>query len=172
MSTRPWRELPRQDGRRFVVTGASGGIGLETAMALAARGAHVLLAVRSLERGRAAAAQMEGAVDVARLDVADLASVRTFAAEVGEVDVLVNNAGALALPFSTSPDGVELHFATNHLGHFALTNCVGPHRLREMDGWPTGVGRSQQALDPDLARALWAESERLSGVGFPLSSRS
>ncbi len=223
--------------------------------------------------------------------MADLASVRAFAETVGEVDVLVNNAGVLALPFGTSPDGVELHLATNHLGHFALTNLllprlrdrvvvvgspshrhgpldladlawrrrayrpyaayadsklanllfmaelqrrltaagstlrvtgahpgstatgitghtgnrlkttvgsfghklvgmkawqgalptlyaatmdvpgntyVGPHRLREMNGWPTGVGRSQRALDPDLAKELWAESERLSGVAFPL----
>ena len=216
--------------------------------------------------------------------------MRAFAEAGRPVDVLVNNAGALALPLSTSPDGVELHLATNHLGHFALTNLllprltdrvvvvarprtgtatststtwtgpapalppyaayadsklanllfmaelqrrltaagstlrvtgahpgstatgitgstgnpvktfvgkhgiklvgmpawqgalptlyaatmdvpgntyVGPHRLREMNGWPTGVGRSQRALDPDLAKELWAESERLSGVRLP-----
>jgi NAD(P)-dependent dehydrogenase (short-subunit alcohol dehydrogenase family) len=126
VSAQPWREVPRQDGRRFVVTGASGGIGLETAKALAERGAHVVLAVRSLDRGRAAAAQMQGDVEVGRLDVADLTSVRAFAEQLGPVDVLVNNAGALALPLSTSPDGVELHLATNHLGHFALTNLLLP----------------------------------------------
>jgi len=291
VSTEPWREVPRQDGRRFVVTGASGGIGLETAKALAAKGAHVVLAVRNLDRGRSAAEQMEGDVEIGLLDVADLASVRAFAEDVGEVDVLINNAGALALPLSRSVDGVELHLATNHLGHFALSNLllprltdrvvvvgspshrhgelalddlgwtrrrykpysayadsklanmlfmaelqrrltaagstlrvtgahpgstatgitgstgnpvktfigkhgiklvgmaawqgalptlyaatmdvpgntyVGPHRLSEMNGWPTGVGRSQRALDPDLAKGLWVESERLSGVAFPL----
>jgi NAD(P)-dependent dehydrogenase (short-subunit alcohol dehydrogenase family) len=291
LATDPWSDVPRQDGRRFVVTGASGGIGLETARVLAQRGAHVVLAGRSLDRGRAAAARMSGDVKVAVLDVADLASVRAFAAQVDSVDVLVNNAGALALPYGTSPDGVELHLATNHLGHFALTNLllprltdrvvvvastshrhshldvedltwtrrryrpyaayadsklanllflaelqrrltaagsrlratgahpgstatgitgstgsrlktaigdfghrlvgmkpwqgalptlyaatmdvpgntyVGPHALGEMRGWVTGVGRSQRALDPELAKALWAESERLSGVGFPL----
>ena len=291
MSTLRWREVPRQDGRRFVVTGASSGIGLETAKALAASGASVLLAVRDLEKGRAAAALMDGEVEVGLLDVADLTSVRAFAEGCGPVDVLVNNAGALALPRRDSPDGVELHLATNHLGHFALTNLLlprltdrvvvvgspshrhghldltdldwrrrryrpyaayadsklanllflaelqrrltsagstlrvtgahpgstataitgstgnpvktfvgkhgiklvgmaawqgalptlyaatmdvpgntylGPHRLGEMNGWPTGVGRSQRALDPDLAKELWAVSERLSGVRFPL----
>jgi NAD(P)-dependent dehydrogenase (short-subunit alcohol dehydrogenase family) len=291
MTAAPWREVPRQDGRRFVVTGASGGIGLETAKALAERGAHVILAGRDLARGRAAAEQMRGEVEVGLLDVADLSSVRAFAETVESVDVLVNNAGALALPRGTSPDRVELHLATNHLGHFALANLllprltdrvvvvgspshrhgdldlddldwtrrtyrpyaayaasklanllflaelqrrltaagstlrasgahpgstatgitgstgsplktfvgrhgiklvgmkpwqgalptlyaatmdvpgntyVGPHRLREMNGWPTGVGRSQRALDPDLAKALWVESERLSGITFAL----
>jgi NAD(P)-dependent dehydrogenase (short-subunit alcohol dehydrogenase family) len=289
--TERWRDVPRQDGRRFVVTGASAGIGLETAKALADHGAHVVLAVRNLEKGRAAAERMTGDVELGLLDVADLSSVREFADRVGPVDVLVNNAGVLALPFGTSPDGVELHFATNHLGHFALTNLllprltdrvvvvgspshrhgdldvtdlgwtrrryrpyaayadsklanllfmaelqrrltaagstlrvtgahpgttatsitantgsplktfvgrfghrlvgmpawqgalptlyaatmdvpgntyVGPHRMREMFGWSTGVGRSQKAIDPELAKALWAESERLSGVSFRL----
>jgi len=289
--TQPWREVPRQDGRRFVVTGASSGIGLETAKALAGAGASVVLAVRNADKGRAAAEQMTGEVEVQQLDVADLSSVRAFADATGPLDVLVNNAGVLGLPFGLSPDGVELHLATNHLGHFALTNLLlprisdrvvvvgsashrsgeldlddlgwerrrygafaaygasklanllflaelqrrltavgstlrvtgahpgttstaitsssaswpkkmvgkyghrlvgmppwqgalptlyaatmdvpgntylGPHRLREMVGWPTPVGRSDRALDPDLAKALWAESERLSGVAFPL----
>jgi len=94
VSTERWREVPRQDGRRFVVTGASGGIGLETAKALAERGARVVLAVRNLDRGKAAADQMHGDVELGLLDVADLSSVRAFAAEIGPVDVLVNNAGA------------------------------------------------------------------------------
>ena len=116
----------RQDGRRFVVTGASSGIGLETAKALAAAGAQVVLGVRNLDKGKAAAAQMSGDVEVALLDVADLSSVRAFADGVGPVDVLVNNAGVLGLPFGLSPDGVELHLATNHLGHFALANLLLP----------------------------------------------
>ncbi|HET6937528.1 MAG TPA: SDR family NAD(P)-dependent oxidoreductase, partial [Nocardioides sp.] len=83
--------MPRQDGRRFIVTGASGGIGLETAKVLAERGAHVVLAVRNLDRGRAAAEQMSGDVELALLDVADLSSVRAFAEQVDTVDVLINN---------------------------------------------------------------------------------
>lgn len=286
-----WDAVPRQDGRRFVVTGASGGLGLETARVLADRGAEVVLAVRNLEKGRAAAAQLSGAVEVRRLDVADLASVREFAADVGPVDVLVNNAGVLAVPFALTGDGFETHLATNHLGHFALANLLLPqlrdrvvvvtsdaHRAAELDlddlnwerrdyrpfaayassklanllfmaelqrrltaagstlrataahpgstataitantgnraktwvgswghklagmptwkgalttlyaatmdvpgntfigpggrlemrGWPTGVGRSQAACDPELARGLWQRSEELTGVRFPL----
>ncbi len=109
-----------------MVTGASGGIGLETAKALAEHGAQVVLAVRNQAKGDAAAAQMAGSVEVRLLDVADLSSVRAFADNAGPVDVLINNAGVLGLPFSLSPDGVELHLATNHLGHFALTNLLLP----------------------------------------------
>jgi len=120
----PWTDVPRQEGRTFVVTGASGGLGLETARILAHRGARVVLAVRDQAKGEAAAATLTGDVEVRLLDVADLGSVRSFAADVGRVDVLVNNAGVMAVPYGTSPDGFELHFATNHLGHFALTNLL------------------------------------------------
>lgn len=285
-----WDDVPRQDGRRFVVTGASSGLGLATASALAGAGAEVVLAVRNLEKGRAAAAGMAGTVEVQRLDVADQASVREFSEAVGPVDVLVNNAGVLAVPYALTADGFETHLATNHLGHFALTNLLLPrisdrvvvvssdahhtgeldltdlnwerreykpfaaygatkianllfmgelqrrltaagstlrataahpgsthtgitgstgnrvktwigswgHRLvgmppwkgalttlyaatmdvpgntfvgpggpMEMSGWPTSVGRSRTAMDPDLAKALWARSEEMTGVRFP-----
>jgi NAD(P)-dependent dehydrogenase (short-subunit alcohol dehydrogenase family) len=285
-----WDAVPRQDGRRFVVTGASGGLGLETARALAAAGADVVLAVRNPDKGRAVAATLSGAVQVQRLDVADQASVREFADDVGPVDVLVNNAGVLAVPWSLTADGFETHLATNHLGHFALANLllprltdrvvvvssdshhsgeldltdlnwerrpykpyaaygatklanllfmaelqrrltaagstlrvtaahpgstatsitantgngfktwvgswghklvgmptwkgalttlyaatmdvpgntfIGPGGFLEMSGWPTGVGRSRAATDPDLAKELWTRSEELTGVRFP-----
>ncbi len=122
----PWTDVPRQDGRTFVVTGASSGLGLETARILAHRGARVVLAVRNIEKGEAAAAAIEGDVEVRRLDVADLGSVRAFAADTDRVDVLVNNAGVMAVPFGHSADGFEMHLATNHLGHFALTNLLLP----------------------------------------------
>jgi NAD(P)-dependent dehydrogenase (short-subunit alcohol dehydrogenase family) len=289
--TSPWTAVPRQDGRRFVVTGASSGIGLETARRLAASGAEVVLAVRNIAKGEAVAAGMGPRVSVQRLDVADLSSVREFAGCVGDVDVLINNAGVLGIPFALTVDGFETQLATNHLGHFALTNLllprltdrvvvvasashrsgdldltdlnwqrrgyrpyaayaasklanllfvaelqrrltaagstlrvtaahpgytstaiqsstgnaaftklagvgnrllgmpawqgalptlygatmdlpgnsyVGPHRARELNGWPTLVGRSRAASDPDLARELWAVSESLTGVTFPL----
>ena len=118
--------MPRQHGRTFVVTGASAGLGLETARILAHRGAHVVLAVRNVEKGEAAAATMRGQVEVRRLDVSDLGSVRAFAADIDRLDVLVNNAGVMGVPFGTSPDGVEMQFATNHLGHFALSNLLLP----------------------------------------------
>ena len=293
--TGPWTAVPPQRGRRFVVTGASSGIGLETARRLVTAGAHVVLAVRNPQKGETVAepmrASLTGSVEVRRLDVADLSSVRAFAAEVGPVDVLVNNAGVLGVPFARTVDGFETQLATNHLGHFALANLllprltdrvvvvgsqshrdgeldltdldwarrgyrpyaayatskqanllflgelqrrlteagstlrataahpgytstaiqsgtgnaaftwlagignrllgmpawqgalptlyaatmdlpgnsyVGPHRFRELNGWPTLVGRSLNAGDPDLARKLWAVSESLTGVAFPL----
>jgi NAD(P)-dependent dehydrogenase (short-subunit alcohol dehydrogenase family) len=286
-----WDAIARQDGRRFVVTGASGGLGMETARVLAAAGAEVVLAVRNPAKGEQAAAGMRGKVDVRRLDVADLSSVREFAADIGPVDVLINNAGVLAVPHALTADGFEMHLATNHLGHFALANLmlpqltdrvvvissdthvhgdldlsdlawqrrdykpftaytasklanllflaelqrrltasgstlravashpgstataitantgspfktwvgswghklagmpvrkgalttlyaatmdlpgnsfIGPDGFKELRGWPTGVGRSREASDPDLAKRLWTASEELTGVAYPL----
>lgn len=125
MGNRGWAPA-RQDGRRFVVTGASSGLGLETARALAAAGADVVLAVRNTEKGTAAARSMSGAVEVRRLDIADLSSVREFADGVGTLDVLVNNAGVMAVPYGRTVDGFETQLGTNHLGHFALTNLLLP----------------------------------------------
>ena len=121
-----WTAVPRQDGRTVVVTGATSGIGLQTARILAAFGAHVVLAVRNPEKGEAVARELPGSTEVRRLDVSDLASVRSFAEETGPVDVLVNNAGIMAVPFARSADGFESQLATNHLGHFALTNLLLP----------------------------------------------
>jgi NAD(P)-dependent dehydrogenase (short-subunit alcohol dehydrogenase family) len=128
-ASRPWLSVPPQDGRRFVITGASSGIGLATAQILVSRGAHVTLAVRSLEKGEIAKRAVEGRewrgrVDVRRLDVSSLSSVRSFAADTGPIDVLVNNAGVMGVPYATSAEGHELHLATNHLGHFALTEAL------------------------------------------------
>lgn len=291
----PWTAVPAQHGRRFVVTGASSGIGLETARRLVSVGADVVMAVRNPAKGQSLADHLvdpaAGRVTVQRLDVADLASVREFAESVGPVDVLINNAGVMAVPFARTADGFESQLATNHLGHFALTNLllprltdrvvvvssqshrtgeldltdldwerrgyrpyaayaasklanllfvgelqrrltavgstlrvtaahpgytstaiqggtgnaaftrmadlgnrlfgmpawqgalptlyaasmdlpgnsyVGPHRFRELHGWPTLVGRSRTASDPDLAHRLWETSESLTGVAFPL----
>ena len=128
MSKPRWTEqdVPDQTGRRYVITGANSGVGLETARVLLSRGAEVVLAVRNAEKGEEAAAGLPGTPEVRVLDVADLTSVRRFAQAIGHVDVLINNAGILGVPYSLSPDGVELQFATNHLGHFALTNLMLP----------------------------------------------
>jgi NAD(P)-dependent dehydrogenase (short-subunit alcohol dehydrogenase family) len=246
--------------------------------------------VRNLDKGRAVARDLPGSTEVRRLDVSDLASVRSFAEETGSVDVLVNNAGIMAVPFARTTDGFESQLGTNHLGHFALTNLllpkltdrvvvvasaahrsgridlddlnwerrayrpypayaqsklanllflaelqrrltargstlrataahpgytstalqggtgnraftwlsdlgntlvgmpawqgalttvyaatmdlpgnsyVGPHGPGEMLGWPTLVGRSPAAGDPELAKGLWARSEDLTGTAFP-----
>jgi NAD(P)-dependent dehydrogenase (short-subunit alcohol dehydrogenase family) len=286
-----WDAVPEQQGRRFVITGASGGLGLETARVLAERGAEVVLAVRNPAKGESVAAGLRGKVEVCRLDVADLSSVREFAAEVGAADVLINNAGVLAVPRALTADGFETHLATNHLGHFALANLmlprlrdrvvvissdahraghldlsdlnwerrpykpfsayaasklanllflaelqrrltasgstlravgshpgstatgitantgnafktwvgkwghplagmpvwkgalttlyaatmdvpgntfIGPDGFKEFKGWPTAVGRSRAATDPELARELWVASEELTGTSYPL----
>ncbi|GAB7189224.1 SDR family NAD(P)-dependent oxidoreductase [Kitasatospora sp. Ki12] len=123
--------IPDQKGRVFVVTGATGGLGLATAHALAAKGARLVLAVRDETRGRHAADLLSARHPdapppaVRPLDLADGASVRAFAARLREhgprPDVLVNNAGVLAPPRTLTPHGHELQLAANHLGHFALT---------------------------------------------------
>ena len=127
-STGQWTaaDIPRQIGRTFVVTGANSGIGYETTRALAAQGAQVIMAVRDVEKGAAAAERLRAehpdATLVPRhLDLADLDTVRTFAAGVAKVDILINNAGVMMPPRTLSAQGYELQYAVNHLGHFALT---------------------------------------------------
>lgn len=127
-------DMPRLDGRTAIVTGANSGLGFYTTQALARSGADVTMAVRDLAKGNAARDAMgplAGNIEVWRLDLADLQSVRTFADSWSEVhdgglDLLINNAGVMALPRRESPDGHEMQFATNHLGHFALTGLLLP----------------------------------------------
>lgn len=127
--------IPDQSGRLAVITGANSGIGFETAKALASKGARVVLAVRSLEKGQAAAQRIQTVhpqahVEVERLDLADLASVRLFAERLlkrySAIHVLINNAGVMALPYRRTVDGFEMQFGVNHLGHFALTGLLLP----------------------------------------------
>ncbi|MEU4761877.1 SDR family NAD(P)-dependent oxidoreductase [Actinosynnema sp. NPDC023794] len=119
-------------GKRAVVTGAASGIGVETARALASAGAEVTLAVRDTEAGRRVADEIGGDVRVARLDLADQASVAAFVAGWdGPLHILVDNAGVMATPETRTPEGWELQFATNHLGHFALTRGLHPFLAQE-----------------------------------------
>jgi NAD(P)-dependent dehydrogenase (short-subunit alcohol dehydrogenase family) len=123
-------DIPDQSGRVAIVTGANSGLGLVTARELARAGARVVLAARSSQKGEDAAARIRSAVpgaDVspAILDLADLGSVRAFAAGApGRIDLLVNNAGVMAAPRRLTRDGFESQLGTNHLGHFALTGLV------------------------------------------------
>ncbi|EKF22684.1 short chain dehydrogenase family protein [Mycolicibacterium hassiacum DSM 44199] len=119
-------DLPSFAGRTVIVTGANSGLGLVTARELARVGARTILAVRSLEKGEKAAATMTGDVEVRKLDLSDLASVREFADGIETVDVLINNAGIMAVPYTLTVDGFESQIGTNHLGHFALTNLLLP----------------------------------------------
>lgn len=154
---RPWTAVPPQPGRRFVVTGANGGIGFQVARILGSRGAEVVLACRNLEKGEAAARQVPGydagRVSVRELDVSDLGSVRAFVDafldEHDGLDVLVNNAGVLGVPYGLTADGVETHFATNHLGHFALANLLLPRIRDRVVVTSSREHRSGSGLDVD-----------------------
>jgi NAD(P)-dependent dehydrogenase (short-subunit alcohol dehydrogenase family) len=135
-------DVPDQTGRVAVITGANSGIGLEAAKVLAGRGATVVLACRNADKAAAAEATVhaihpDAVTLMTVLDVADLASVRAGATELlathDRIDVLVNNAGIMAVPEQRSPDGFELQLATNHLGHFALTGLL-MERLLATDG--------------------------------------
>jgi NAD(P)-dependent dehydrogenase (short-subunit alcohol dehydrogenase family) len=126
-------DIPPQDGRVAVVTGANTGIGFETATVLAGRGAHVVLAVRNLDKGRHAAAQIIAArpdaqVTVQQLDLGSLESVHAAAdslrAAHDKIDLLINNAGVMFTRKDITADGFELQFGTNHLGHFAFTGLL------------------------------------------------
>jgi NAD(P)-dependent dehydrogenase (short-subunit alcohol dehydrogenase family) len=128
MATFTTADIPGLTGSTVIVTGASSGIGLATARALAAAGARVVFAVRSTEKGNAAAAATPGDTEVRELDLASLDSVRAFAGRWdGPVDLLINNAGVSAPSLTRTADGFESKFGTNHLGHFALTNLLLEH---------------------------------------------
>ncbi len=119
-------DIPDQTGRTVLVTGANSGLGAAAARALAAAGASVVLACRTTAKGERAAASMTGDVTVRRLDLADLNSVREFAEATGPIDVLINNAGIMAVPEGRTADGFEQQLGTNFLGHFALTGLLLP----------------------------------------------
>lgn len=112
-------------GRRIVLTGAASGIGTETARALASTGAAIVLGVRRLEAGQALAAELGGRVTALELDLTDLAAVARFAAKIaGPVDLLIANAGVSKTPEAHLPNGLDVRFATNHLGHFHLAHLL------------------------------------------------
>ena len=127
--TIPWTPSRLGDltGKRIIVTGATNGVGLGTARALTKAGAHVILAVRNIELGAQRAAEIGGSTSVIKLDLADLSSVRAFPGLIdGDVDILINNAGALTDRRTETVDGFETTLATNLLGPFALTNLLPP----------------------------------------------
>ncbi|MET0287507.1 MAG: oxidoreductase [Polyangiales bacterium] len=128
-------DIPKLDGKTILITGANSGLGLDSAKALAKRGAHVVLACRTLAKARSAEEAIRVETPGAKLssqavDLADLGSVRAFAREVSAslpaLDVLLNNAGVMAPPYMRTADGFEMQFGTNHLGHFALTGLLFP----------------------------------------------
>ncbi len=133
MSTWRTEDIPDQSGRTAVVTGANSGLGLATTRELARRGARVIMACRSTDKGESAASDIrrqapEAKLDVRPLDLGSLESIQAFAndldLEAGRLDLLINNAGIMMTPQQTTHDGFELQLGTNHLGHFALTGLL------------------------------------------------
>ncbi len=182
-------DLPNLSGRSAVVTGASGGLGQIIAGELARAGATVTLAVRDLAKGRAAADSMSGRTDVRALDLANLASVRAFAADwAGDLDILINNAGIMQVPQGLTQDGFELQMGTNHLGPFALTLALLPHvrgrvvtvssqlqsaghiHLDDLNGEHRRYNALQAYRDAKLANTLFTLelSRRLADAGSPV----
>ncbi|WP_432050728.1 SDR family NAD(P)-dependent oxidoreductase [Verrucosispora sp. NA02020] len=177
-------DIPDQSGRTAIVTGASSGLGLIAAGQLAARGATVIMAVRDPAKGEQARAGMAGDLVVRRLDLADLDSVREFAAELRaegrQVDLLLNNAGIAKQGNERSAQGYESVFATNHLGHFALTGLlleifrpdrdprvvtVGSGFYRLLRGGPDLDDLTDRAgIDPPVAYIRSKQANALFGV--------
>jgi NAD(P)-dependent dehydrogenase (short-subunit alcohol dehydrogenase family) len=132
-------DIPGQHGRTAVVTGASGGLGLETARQLAAKGAHVVMAVRNQEKAAAAAGEIRSSVpgaslELVALDLASQASVRAAAGQIiaahKNIGLLINNAGVMGIPEARTVDGFEMQFGVDHLGHWTLTALLLPALLR------------------------------------------
>ncbi|MFI7635201.1 oxidoreductase [Nonomuraea sp. NPDC049400] len=158
--------IPDLNGRTAVVTGANSGLGLATTRELARHGAHVVLAVRDEAKGRRAAATISGArpgarLEVRRLDLADLDSVTAFAAGMHDrglgVDLLINNAGVMGPPRTLNRQGQEVQFASNHLGHFALTGLL-------LDLLQTGRDPRVVTVTSDLHRGARIDFDDLTGA--------
>jgi len=144
-------DIPDLTGKTFIITGANSGIGFEAARALAARGAHVVLAVRDEAKGREAASSIAGSTEVRTLDLADLASVWRFSQGwTGAIHALINNAGVMIPPLGRTADGFELQMGINHLGHFALTNLLLPHITGRVVTIASGAHRSGTVDFDDL----------------------
>lgn len=144
-------QLPDLTGHSAIVTGATSGIGLATATALASRGAQITLAVRDLEKGRAAAAAIGHGAEARHLDLSSLGSVRAFAAATDRpIDYLINNAGAMTSERRITVDGFESQFGVNHLGHFALTNLLIAQVTRRVVTVTSSLHRSATVDFDDL----------------------
>ena len=179
MSSSSWTtaDMPDLTGRTAVVTGANTGLGLETAAELAAHGARTVLAVRNTDKGEAAIATIlerhpDADVSVQALDLSDLSSIRAAAAQLldahDRIDLLINNAGVMYTPKSTTADGFELQMGTNHLGHFALTGLLLPRLLDTDDSRVVSVSsvghRIRSRIDVDKL-ASTDDYDRVSAYG-------
>lgn len=155
--------IPDQHGRTFVITGANSGLGKVATRALVATGATVIMACRDMVKGQAVARTLGERAHVRRLDLADLASVREFAAGIDHADVLINNAGVMAVPKRRTADGFEMQIGTNHLGHFALTGLL----LDKISDRVVTVASSAHAYGSiDLADLNWERRRYQRGAAY------
>lgn len=143
-------DIPDQRGRTIVVTGANSGLGAVTTRMLAGRGATVIMACRNLTKAAPVAERITGDVSVRELDLADLASVRRFADQTGAIDVLVNNAGVMAVPERRTVDGFEMQIGTNFLGPFALTGLLLPKIADRVVSLSSTLSRAGRIVVDDL----------------------
>lgn len=151
--------IPDQTNRVAIVTGANSGLGYETSLALAQKGATVVMACRNMSKGDAAKNHVlehaPGAnVDLRQLDLSSLASVREFAGgfknDYPRLDLLINNAGLMALPRSETADGFEMQFGVNHLGHFALTGLLLDHLLATENSRVVNISSGAHKMYPQI----------------------
>lgn len=170
MSATKWtaEDMPDQSGRIAIVTGANSGLGFETTRGLVRKNATVIMAVRDLKKGAAAVENIrrefpDAKVELLQLDLADLDSVHRFAdafkQRYGRLDLLINNAGIMAIPQRQTKQGFEMQFGTNHLGHFALTGLLLPVMLGT-PGQPRVVTLSSglhRSGDLNFADLNWSE---------------
>lgn len=158
-------------GRRIVLTGAASGIGVETARALASAGASLVLGVRRLDAGRALASELaeaaRGEIAALELDLADLACVERFAARVeGPVDVLIANAGVSKTPESHLPNGLDVRFATNHLGHFHLAHRLQPQLAERGARIVVVSSAAHKGMPVRLDDLQWTAREHFDGAAY------
>ena len=169
-----WNEsdVPDQTGRVFIVTGANSGLGLENSRALSAKGARVVMAARNPEKASAAEQTIKSLhpdadLDVRQMDLASLDSIEQFAdsmrRDYDKIDVLINNAGVMAIPESQSADGFEMQFGTNHLGHYALTARLLPLLARTPNSRIVTVTSTARHFAPPVD----SENPHLSGNYSP-----
>ncbi|MFT6503548.1 MAG: NAD(P)-dependent dehydrogenase (short-subunit alcohol dehydrogenase family) [Crocinitomicaceae bacterium] len=135
--------IPDQTGKTIIITGATSGLGKEATKVLAQKNAHVIMAVRNTEKGDKVKREIlqenaKGIISVKELDLSSLFSIKKFAETINKefetIDVLINNAGVMMCPYSTTEDGLEIQMGTNHLGHFALTGLLMPLIKKSDDG--------------------------------------
>ena len=162
-------DLSDQSGKRYLITGATSGIGKEAARELARAGASVTIAARDLAKAEKVKSELSSSrVDLLELDLTDLESVRSAARKIDyKIDVLILNAGIMAIPFRTTKDGFEMQIGTNHLGHFAFAGLIKNHIQERVVSVSSQAHRTGSfgANTPDAIRDICLGQNKYSAWG-------